>query len=48
MTTQQTGPTMSGAQSLIRSLEAAGTRHIFGIPEPRYGGAGGHILWARW
>jgi methyltransferase (TIGR00027 family) len=23
-------------------------RYIFGIPEPRYSGAGGHILWARW
>jgi methyltransferase (TIGR00027 family) len=23
-------------------------RHVFGIPEPRYSGAGGHILWARW
>jgi acetolactate synthase-1/2/3 large subunit len=30
--TQQAGATMNGAQSLIRSLEAAGTRHIFGIP----------------
>ena len=29
---QQAGATMSGAQSLIRSLEAAGTEHIFGIP----------------
>ena len=34
MTTQQTGVTMTGAQSLIRSLESAGTRHIFGIPAP--------------
>jgi methyltransferase (TIGR00027 family) len=23
-------------------------RYIFSIPEPRYSGAGGHILWARW
>ena len=23
-------------------------RYIFGIPEPTYSGAGGHILWARW
>jgi methyltransferase (TIGR00027 family) len=23
-------------------------RYIFGIPEPRYSGAGGHIVWARW
>jgi methyltransferase (TIGR00027 family) len=23
-------------------------RYIFGIPEPRYGGAGGHIVWAQW
>ena len=23
-------------------------RHIFGVPQPRYSGAGGHILWARW
>jgi acetolactate synthase-1/2/3 large subunit len=30
--TQQAGATTTGAQSLIRSLEAAGTRHIFGIP----------------
>jgi acetolactate synthase-1/2/3 large subunit len=30
--TQQPGTAMSGAQSLITSLEAAGTRHIFGIP----------------
>src|SRR4029079_10528340 len=30
--TQQAGETATGAQSLIRSLEAAGTRHIFGIP----------------
>ncbi len=29
---QQAGATTTGAQSLIRSLEAAGTRHIFGIP----------------
>ena len=29
---QQAGATMTGAQSLIRSLEAAGTEHIFGIP----------------
>src|SRR3954462_5368127 len=29
---QQAGVAMSGAQSLIRSLEAAGTEHIFGIP----------------
>jgi acetolactate synthase-1/2/3 large subunit len=32
VTTGQAGVTMTGAQSLIRSLEAAGTRHIFGIP----------------
>src|SRR5690242_18187515 len=30
--TQQTGERVTGAQSLIRSLEAAGTRDIFGIP----------------
>ncbi len=30
--TQQAGAAMTGAQSLIRSLEDAGTRHIFGIP----------------
>ncbi len=30
--TQQAGAATTGAQSLIRSLEAAGTRHIFGIP----------------
>src|SRR5690242_12622107 len=29
---QQPGEPMNGAQSLVRSLEAAGTRHIFGIP----------------
>ena len=29
---QQAGASMSGAQSLVRSLEAAGTEHIFGIP----------------
>ncbi len=29
---QQAGESMTGAQSLIRSLEAAGTEHIFGIP----------------
>src|SRR4051794_25680444 len=29
---QQAGATMSGAQSLVQSLEAAGTEHIFGIP----------------
>ena len=29
---QQAGASMTGAQSLIRSLEAAGTEHIFGIP----------------
>jgi len=23
-------------------------RRIFGIPEPRYSGAGGHLIWARW
>jgi methyltransferase (TIGR00027 family) len=23
-------------------------RYVFAIPEPRYAGAGGHILWARW
>jgi acetolactate synthase-1/2/3 large subunit len=32
MTTGQAGTAMTGAQSLIRSLEAAGTQHIFGIP----------------
>ena len=35
MTQQGTTPTsgaMTGAQSLIRSLEAAGTEHVFGIP----------------
>ncbi len=31
MSQQSTGP-MSGAQSLIRSLEAAGVEHVFGIP----------------
>src|ERR1700750_593191 len=30
--TQQAGVEVTGAQSLIRSLEAAGTEHIFGIP----------------
>src|SRR5262245_42910442 len=30
--TQQAGETTTGAQSLIRSLEAAGTEHLFGIP----------------
>src|SRR6188472_782021 len=29
---QQAGASMTGAQSLVRSLEAAGTEHIFGIP----------------
>ena len=29
---QQAGESMTGAQSLISSLEAAGTEHIFGIP----------------
>src|SRR4051812_29515117 len=29
---QQAGASMTGAQSLIRSLEAAGTENIFGIP----------------
>ena len=29
---QQAGESMTGAQSLVRSLEAAGTEHIFGIP----------------
>ena len=29
---QQAGESMTGAQSLVRSLEAAGTENIFGIP----------------
>src|SRR4051812_3259930 len=29
---EQVGASMTGAQSLVRSLEAAGTEHIFGIP----------------
>jgi acetolactate synthase-1/2/3 large subunit len=32
MSEQGTGATMTGAQSLIRSLESAGAEHIFGIP----------------
>jgi acetolactate synthase I/II/III large subunit len=32
VTAGRTGTSMSGAQSLITALEAAGTRHIFGIP----------------
>ena len=31
-TSNDTGETMTGAQSLIRSLESAGAENVFGIP----------------
>src|SRR5690348_14384282 len=52
MTQQDGAPTVSGAQSLISSLESVGVEHIFGIPggailpayDPLYDSSIRHIL----